>query len=104
MYSFGNADHSKWKEIRNYNYCLCINNFFLAHQIFCFHFQNCGNPLLIKKSLKVECRVEACRTCRILGNLGEIKYKTGISAPYPVSFLKNQLNRYYLFIILDPKK
>ena len=79
MYSFNNTNHSKRKENGNYNYCLCINKFvFFTRQIFCFHFPNYSNAPFIKKPLKVECTVEACRTCRILGNLCEIKYKGGI--------------------------
>ena len=55
-----------------YNFCLCINKFvFLAQQM--FFFQNSSNTPLIK------CTEEICRTCRILGNLGKMKYKAGIS-------------------------
>ena len=72
--------------------------------MFYFYFQNCSNTPLIRKSLKVEHTIEACGPFRILGNLGEIKYKGGISTKCPVSFLENQLNRHHLFIVLDLKK
>ena len=71
--------------------------------MFYFYCQNCSNAPLIRKSLKVEHTIEALRPFRILGNLGEIKYKGGISTKCPVSFLENQLNR-HLFIVLDLKK
>ena len=58
--------------------------------MFYFYCQNCSNAPLIRKSLKVEHTIEALRPFRILGNLGEIKYKGGISTKCPVSFLENQ--------------
>ena len=71
MYPSNNAHHSKHKENGNYNYCL--------FRLFCFYFQNCSSVPLIKKFLKVDCKVEACRTCRILQNVGGTKCKAGIS-------------------------
>ena len=70
---------------------ICISKiFFKKKQMFYFYFQNCSNTPLIRKSLKVEHTIEACGPFRILGNLGEIKYKGGISTKCPVSFLENQ--------------
>ena len=72
MYSLKNPNHLKRKE--NGNHKLCINNFFffifLTREKVCFYFENYTNAPLIKKSLKVECSVEACRTCRILEKYG----------------------------------
>lgn len=56
----------------------CASIFFLTWQII-IHFQNCSSAPLIKNSLKLECKLEAWKTSRILGNFSEIKYKAGIS-------------------------